>query len=37
MFGGVQHLFYDSESIEEEFGITGLFEITEVTENYPFT
>ena len=36
MFGGVQLFFYDSESIEEEFGNTGLFEITEVTENYPF-
>ncbi len=36
MFGGVQLFFYDNESIEEEFGNTGLFEITEVTENYPF-
>ena len=36
MFGGVKIFFYDNESIEEEFGNTGLFEITEVTENYPF-
>jgi SAM-dependent methyltransferase len=36
MFGGVKIFFYDRETIEEEFGITGLFEVTEVTENYPF-
>lgn len=36
MFGGVKIFFYDSESIAEEFGNKGLFEITEVTENYPF-
>ncbi len=36
MFGGVNIFFYDKESIEEEFGNTGLFEITEVAENYPF-
>lgn len=36
MFGGVQIFFYDMETITEEFGNTGLFEITEVTENYPF-
>lgn len=36
MFGGVKILFYDKQSIEEEFGNTGLFEITDVTENYPF-
>ncbi|MES2419563.1 MAG: SAM-dependent methyltransferase, partial [Bacteroidota bacterium] len=36
MFGGVQLFFYDSETIAEEFGKSGLFEITEVTENYPF-
>jgi SAM-dependent methyltransferase len=36
MFGGVKIFFYDKQSIEEEFGNTGLFEITEVTENYPF-
>ncbi len=36
MFGGVKIFFYEKQSIEEEFGNTGLFEITEVTENYPF-
>jgi hypothetical protein len=28
--------FYDRESIREEFGKAGLFEITEVSENFPF-
>jgi cyclopropane fatty-acyl-phospholipid synthase-like methyltransferase len=36
MFGGVKIFFYDEQSIAEEFGNTGLFEITKVTENYPF-
>jgi len=36
MFGGVKIFFYDRETIEEEFGKYGLFEITDVTENYPF-
>lgn len=36
MFGGVRIFFYDRESIEEEFAKAGLFEIMEVTENYPF-
>jgi SAM-dependent methyltransferase len=36
MFGGVKMFFYDKESIHAEFGKAGLFEITEVTENYPF-
>lgn len=36
MFGGVKILFYDREAIEEEFGEFGLFEVTVVTENYPF-
>ena len=36
MFGGVKMFFYDRETIQEEFGNAGLFEITEVTENYPF-
>jgi SAM-dependent methyltransferase len=36
MFGGVKIFFYDSKTIAEEFGKSGLFEITEVTENYPF-
>jgi SAM-dependent methyltransferase len=36
MFGGVKIFFYDKEAVEQEFGKAGLFEITEVTENYPF-
>ena len=36
MFGGVKMFFYDMETIQEEFGKAGLFEVTEVNENYPF-
>jgi len=36
MFGGVKIFFFDRETIQEEFGKAGLFEITEVTEQYPF-
>ena len=36
MFGGVRIFFYDRKSIKEEFAKAGLFEITEVVENYPF-
>jgi len=36
MFGGVNMYFYDRESIQAEFGNAGLFEVSEVTENYPF-
>lgn len=36
MFGGVKIFFYDRETIDEEFGNAGLFEVTEVTESYPF-
>lgn len=36
MFGGVQMFFYDQETIQAEFGPYGLFEVTEVEENYPF-
>jgi len=36
MFGGVKNFFYDDQSIEKEFGEVGLFEVTEVIENYPF-
>jgi SAM-dependent methyltransferase len=36
MFGGVKIFFYDNETIAEEFEKAGLFEITEVMENYPF-
>ncbi len=33
---GVSMYFYDRESIHAEFSEAGLFEITEVEENYPF-
>jgi len=36
LFGGVKIFFYDKETIYEEFADAGLFEVTEVTENYPF-
>lgn len=36
IFDGVNMFFYDRGSIMDEFGHAGLFEITEVTENYPF-
>ncbi|NNE77498.1 MAG: methyltransferase domain-containing protein [Pricia sp.] len=36
MFGGIKMFFYDKETIQEEFGDSGLFEVSEVTENYPF-
>lgn len=36
MFGGVKIFFYDRETIKDEFGKAGLFEISEVNENYPF-
>jgi len=36
MFGGIKMFFYDKETIKEEFGKAGLFEISEVDENYPF-
>lgn len=36
LFGGVKIYFYDDESIKKEFGKVGLYEVTEVKENYPF-
>ena len=36
MFGGVNLFFYDLESIHAEFDNAGLFEITEIVENFPF-
>ena len=36
MFGGVNIFFYDKDSIRDEFGNAGLFDVTEVNENYPF-
>lgn len=35
-FGGVKMFFYDQASIQAEFENAGLFEIDEITENYPF-
>lgn len=34
--GGIKMFFYDRETIQEEFGKAGLFEITEVIDVYPF-
>lgn len=36
IFDGVKIFFYDRTSIHKEFGKSGLFEIIEVEENYPF-
>lgn len=36
IFGGIKMFFYDRESIHKEFREAGLFEITEINENYPF-
>jgi SAM-dependent methyltransferase len=36
MFGGVKIFFYDKATVEEEFGDSGLLEVTDVIENYPF-
>ena len=36
IFAGVKMFFYDRESIQAEFAHAGLFEITEVKENFPF-
>jgi ubiquinone/menaquinone biosynthesis C-methylase UbiE len=33
---GVKMFFYDKASVNEEFGKAGLFEITEIQENFPF-
>lgn len=34
--GGAKIYFYDRESIQSEFGAFGLFEVTEIAENFPF-
>jgi len=34
--GGAKVYFYDRESIQAEFGAFGLFEVTEIAENFPF-
>lgn len=36
IFDGVQMFFYDKESVQNEFGKFGLFEIMELDENFPF-
>lgn len=36
IFDGVQMFFYDKESVQDEFGEFGLFEIIELEENFPF-
>lgn len=36
IFDGVQMFFYDRESIHAEFEQAGLFDITEISENFPF-
>src|SRR5690554_3360284 len=36
VFDGVKMFFYDIETIQEEFGKVGLFEIIEVADVYPF-
>ncbi len=36
LYGGLKMFFYDLESIQEEFGKAGLFEITDVRDIYPF-
>lgn len=35
-FGGVEMFFYGEDTIRDEFGNYGLFEIEEVAENFPF-
>lgn len=36
IFGGLKMFFYDHETIQEEFGKAGLFEIIDVPDIYPF-
>lgn len=36
IFEGANIYFYDRESIGAEFGKAGLFEVSEITENFPF-
>ncbi len=36
VFEGVKMFFYDRESVNDEFGEAGLFEIKDITESYPF-
>ncbi|MCW8935576.1 MAG: methyltransferase domain-containing protein [Gammaproteobacteria bacterium] len=36
LFGGLKMFFYDMQTIQQEFGKAGLFEILEVNDIYPF-
>jgi len=36
IFDGIKMFFYDRESINAEFNRVGLYEVTEITENFPF-
>jgi SAM-dependent methyltransferase len=36
MFGGVRLYFYNKEAVRQEFNKAGLYEIEDITENYPF-
>ena len=36
MFGGVKIFFYDEDTIKDDFEDAGLFEISDLSENYPF-
>ena len=36
IFDGVKMFFYDRDSVHAEFDEAGLFEITEINENFPF-
>jgi SAM-dependent methyltransferase len=36
VFDGVKMYFYDRDSINDEFRNAGLFEVIEISENYPF-
>jgi len=35
-FGGVTMFFYDELSLQEEFSSYGLYQVNEITENFPF-
>ncbi|PJJ79319.1 class I SAM-dependent methyltransferase [Mucilaginibacter auburnensis] len=35
-FGGLNMFFYDEDTIAEEFSAYGLYQVDEITDNYPF-
>jgi len=35
-FGGVNMFYYDTHSVEKEFGNHGFFQVDEIVENFPF-